>query len=348
MIKRITVIGAGSWGTALAISLAAGEACVTLWARRPELADQMAATRLNGEYLDCAPIPESVEITSHLEAAVRGADMWVFATPSQSIRQVGKQVAGLVTPDTLVVSVAKGIENNTLKLSSEVLTEVLPGADPEKIGVLYGPSHAEELAQGLPTTIVASAVNETHARAIQQAFTNGMMRVYVNTDLTGVQIGGSVKNVMAIAAGISDGVGFGDNSKAAIVTRGMAEIRRLGQAMGARAETFFGLSGIGDLVVTCMSGLSRNRHLGEEIGKGRTLEEIQASMKMIAEGVRTTESIIALARKYNIEMPISEAVYAILFKGKKPLDAVSELMNRTAKKEDWLTSEEESHTAHES
>lgn len=348
MSKRITVIGAGSWGTALAISLASSGAAVTLWARREALANDMKRTRLNAEYLDCATIPESIQITSDLENAARDAEMWVFATPSQSIREVGARVASLVTKDLLIVSVAKGIENKTLKLSSEVLAEVLPGADPQKIGVLYGPSHAEELAQGLPTTVVASALSEAAAREIQQAFTSAMMRVYVNTDLIGVQIGGSVKNVMAIAAGISDGVGFGDNSKAAIVTRGMAEIRRLGQAMGARAETFFGLSGIGDLVVTCMSGLSRNRYLGEQIGKGRTLAEIQAEMKMVAEGVRTTESIIALARRYDIEMPISEAVYAILFEGKKPLDAVSELMNRTAKKEDWLSSEEDLYTSHNS
>ncbi|MFK7846430.1 MAG: NAD(P)H-dependent glycerol-3-phosphate dehydrogenase [Rhodothermales bacterium] len=336
MSDRIAVIGAGSWGTALAISLASNHQNISLWARRSALAEQMTVSRENAEYLKNAHIPEAIHVTSDLENALEGASMWVFATPSQSIREVGASVSGLVKPDTIVVSVAKGIENNTLMLSSDVLAEVLPVVKWENFGVLYGPSHAEELARGLPTTVVAAATSEDTANIIQQAFNSRRLRVYVNTDIKGVQIAGSVKNVMAIAAGISDGVGFGDNAKAAIVTRGMAEIRRLGLAMGARAETFFGLAGIGDLVVTCMSGLSRNRHLGEQIGKGKRLEEIEAEMNMVAEGVRTTESIIALARRYDIEMPISEAVYAILFEGKKPLDAVSELMNRAAKKEDWL------------
>ena len=338
MRDRIAVIGAGSWGTALAISLAKGGQQVVLWARRTALADTMRASRVNTDYLGDAQIPENVEITDDLEGAVRDAGMWVFATPSQSIREVAGRIAGLVTKETIVVSVAKGVENETLLLSSEVLEAVLPGADPAKIGVLYGPSHAEELGRGLPTTIVAAAADEETAVKIQQAFGTSRLRVYVNTDLVGVQIAGSVKNVMAIAAGISDGVGFGDNAKAAIVTRGMAEIRRLGTAMGARPETFFGLSGIGDLVVTCMSGLSRNRYLGEQIGRGKRLSEVLEEMKMVAEGVRTTQSIIALARRYNIEMPISEAVYAILFEGKKPLDAVNELMNRSAKQEAWLSS----------
>lgn len=342
MSDRIAVIGAGSWGTALAISLAAEGHDVTLWARRSSLAETIANGRTNPEYLPGAVIPDGLTSTANLADAVSSASVWVFATPSQSIRDVGSQVAAFVKKDTLMVSVAKGIENDTLLLSSEVLEAVLPNADSANIGVLYGPSHAEELAEGLPTTVVASAKREDTAAKIQHLFMSPRLRVYVNTDLIGVQIGGSVKNVMAIAAGISDGVGFGDNAKAAIVTRGMAEIRRLGLAMGARPETFFGLSGIGDLVVTCMSGLSRNRHLGEQLGKGKQLDEIQAEMNMVAEGVRTTQSIIALARRYSIEMPISEAVYAILFKGLKPLDAVSELMSRTAGHEDWLPSSKDS------
>ncbi len=339
MQDRIAVIGAGSWGTALAISLASAGRSVVLWARREALAASMRDTRVNTAYLEDAQIPDAITITSDLNTAVQGAGMWVFATPSQTIRSVATRVAAFVTPETILVSVAKGVENETLLLSSEVLAEVLPGADPEHIGVLYGPSHAEELGRGLPTTIVAAAENEATARQIQETFATSRLRVYVNTDLVGVQIAGSVKNVMAIAAGISDGVGFGDNAKAAIVTRGMAEIRRLGTAMGARPETFFGLSGIGDLVVTCMSGLSRNRYFGEQIGKGKSLSEVLDEMNMVAEGVRTTQSIIALARRYNIEMPISEAVHAILFEGKKPLDAVNELMNRSAKQEEWLSSE---------
>ena len=339
MQDRIAVIGAGSWGTALAISLASAGRKVVLWARREALAASMRETRINTAYLEEATIPKTIEITSDLDAAVQGTGMWVFATPSQTIRSVAERIAGFVTPEVVLVSVAKGVENETLLLSSEVLAEVLPAANPANIGVLYGPSHAEELGRGLPTTIVAAAASEATARQIQETFATSRLRVYVNTDLVGVQIAGSVKNVMAIAAGISDGVGFGDNAKAAIVTRGMAEIRRLGTAMGARPETFFGLSGIGDLVVTCMSGLSRNRYFGEQIGKGKSLSEVLDEMNMVAEGVRTTQSIIALARRYNIEMPISEAVHAILFEGKKPLDAVNELMNRSAKQEEWLSSE---------
>ena len=207
---------------------------------------------------------------------------------------------------------------------------------PSASGVLYGPSHAEEVAAGLPTTLVAAAVSMHVAEQIQAIFMTSRLRVYVNDDVIGVEIGGSVKNVMAIAAGISDGIGYGDNGKAAIITRGMAEIQRLGVAMGARPSTFAGLAGIGDLVVTCTSRHSRNRYLGEQIGQGKSLDEVQSEMQMVAEGVRTTASVRALAHRYRIEMPITEAVYAILFEEKKPADAVRELMNRSAKQEDGL------------
>ena len=335
--KQIAVIGAGSWGTALAISLAHAGREVTMWARRPELAAEMQEMRENKTYLPGTQLPASIRIAADLKDVVEDARMWVFATPSQSLRGIAGRLAGLVAPDRIAVSVSKGIENGTLMLSTEVLGEALPALPSRNIGVLYGPSHAEEVAHRQPTAVVASATDEDTAGVIQQAFSTDRLRVYINTDVVGVQIGGSVKNVMAIAAGISDGVGFGDNAKAAIVTRGIAEIRRLGVAMGARESTFSGLSGIGDLVVTCMSGLSRNRRLGEQIGKGKTLAEAEADMKMIAEGVKTTRSLVELARKHDVEMPISEAVHAILFNNLKPLDAVSELMNRTARHEDWLT-----------
>jgi glycerol-3-phosphate dehydrogenase (NAD(P)+) len=217
-----------------------------------------------------------------------------------------------------------------------VLNDVLTGVPSSHIGVLYGPSHAEEVAEGKPTTIVAAAPSMDVAERIQSVFMTDRLRVYVNTDVVGVEIGGSVKNVLAIAAGICDGVGYGDNAKAAIITRGIAEIRRLGLAMGARASTFAGLAGIGDLVVTCTSAHSRNRFLGEQIGKGKTLEEIESTMSMVAEGVRTTESVRDLARHHRIEMPITEAVYAILFDHKNPDEAVNELMTRSAKRENWL------------
>jgi len=235
-----------------------------------------------------------------------------------------------------VVSLAKGIENDTLLTMSRVLDEVLASVPTGQIGTLYGPSHAEEVAEGQPTTVVAAAPREAVGENIQRTFMTERLRVYVNTDVTGVEIGGSAKNVLAIAAGIADGVGYGDNAKAALMTRGLAEIRRLGLALGARLETFAGLAGVGDLIVTCMSRHSRNRHLGEQIGRGETLDEVQAEMDMVAEGVRTTESIHELARRYDLEMPITEAVYAILFDGQEPREMVAELMTRSAKREHWL------------
>lgn len=339
MADRIAVIGSGSWGTALAISLANAGHAVTLWTRRAALANEIRTSRMNRSYLRDAVIPEALQVTSELEEAVAGRSCLVFATPSQSARQVGSDAAHHADKDAIVISVSKGVENETLMLPSEVLDAVLPQVPKSQIGVLYGPSHAEEVAHGQPTAVVASAYTRKTASRIQQLFMTSRLRVYMNADIVGVQIGGSVKNVMAIAAGISDGVGFGDNAKAAIVTRGIAEIRRLGLAMGARGSTFAGLAGIGDLVVTCMSGLSRNRHLGEEIGRGKKLKQIEQEMNMVAEGVRTTKSIVALARKHGIEMPITEAVHAILFEDKKPLEAVSELMARAAKEEDWLPDE---------
>lgn len=332
---KIGMLGAGSWGTALAISLASQGHRVTLWARRPEAAEVMRRERHNPTYLPEAQFPETVHITSDVDRAVSEAELLVFAIPTQAIRAVATQVAGWIEGAPLVVSVAKGIENSTLKTPVQVLGEVLnvPAA---QIGVLSGPSHAEEVAAGLPTTLVAAAPALEVAGIVQAAFMTPRLRVYVNEDVLGVEIGGAVKNVLAIAAGISDGIGFGDNAKAAIITRGMAEIQRLGLAMGADASTFAGLAGIGDLVVTCTSRHSRNRFLGEQIGRGRTLAEVESGMSMVAEGVRTTASVHELARRHDIEMPITEAVYAILFEGKAPREAVEDLMTRSAKREDWL------------
>lgn len=336
MGRAIAIFGAGSWGTALAISLAQSGHDVTLWARRPEAAAAMDRTRHNPSYLPEADIPASVRITSELAAAADHAHFWVVATPSQAVRALARRLAPHVHPDLIVVSVAKGIENRTLQTTTQVLGEVLSKAPPARIGVLYGPSHAEEVALGKPTTLVAAAPSLAAAHVIQSVFMTPRLRVYVNDDVLGVEIGGSVKNVLAIAAGMSDGVGYGDNAKAALVTRGLAEIQRLGLAMGADASTFSGLAGIGDLVVTCMSPHSRNRFLGEQIGQGRTLEEVEAEMQMVAEGVRTTVSVRELAQRYQIEMPITEAVYAILFEGKRPAEAVEDLMTRSAKHEEWL------------
>ena len=333
---RVAVIGAGSWGTALAISLGGAGHHVSLWARRQEAADQMQNDRHNPTYLPDAIIPDSVVITHDLELAVRDAAIWLMAVPSQSVRGVSKQLDEFISDDTIVVSVAKGIESGTLLTTSCVLHDSFSDLPRDRIAVLYGPSHAEEVASLCPTTVVAASSSHDTAVKVQNIFMTRYLRVYVNKDTRGVEIAGSVKNVLAIAAGISDGVGFGDNAKAAILTRGLAEIKRLGVAMGADPSTFAGLAGIGDLVVTCMSTLSRNRNLGFAIGQGKSLEEIQAEMSMVAEGVKTTDAVIALAKKYEVEMPITQAVHDILFEGVAPRDAVSQLMLRSAKQEAWL------------
>lgn len=335
-MRRIAVLGAGSWGTALAISLAEAGHDVALWVRRPDAAKQIRRERHNPTYLPDALIPPGVDVTSDLEEAARNRRMWVFATPSQAVRGVADRLRRYADASLTVVSVAKGIENGTLLTTTQVLAEALQGVPEHRIGVLSGPSHAEEVAAGLPTTLVAAAHGEETAVEIQSTFMTPRLRVYVNLDVIGVEIGGSVKNVLAIAAGMADGLGYGDNAKAALITRGMAEIQRLGLAMGAEASTFGGLTGIGDLVVTCMSRHSRNRFVGEQIARGRSIDEIRDEMSMVAEGVASTRSVYELANRCGVEMPITEAVYGILFEGKNPSLAVDELMTRSAKREDWL------------
>ncbi len=336
-LGAVAIIGAGSYGTALAISLARAGRTVSLWARRDVAASFMREERHNPTYLPGAHIPESIRITADLADAVKDAKFWVFATPSHALRDAATLLASRVREDLVVVSVAKGIETETLLTTSQVLGEALAPMSKARIAVLYGPSHAEEVADGVPTAVIVAAPDPEVARSVQQLFRSAMFRVYSSTDVVGVEIAGSVKNVMAIAAGISDGVGYGDNAKAALITRGMAEIRRLGMAMGADAATFAGLAGIGDLVVTCMSRHSRNRHLGEQIGKGRSLEDIMEEMKMVAEGVRTTKAVYAMAERFGVEMPITTAVYDILFNDKPPAEAVRELMAREVRDEDWLS-----------
>ena len=337
--KCIAVIGAGSWGTALAISLAESGHDVRMWARRQDAADSMTSSRHNPRYLPDAIIPEDMVITHDLDLATAGADVWLVAVPSQGVRKVASRLTGSFRKDLLIVSVAKGIENGTLMTSSEVLLDVFPDATPSQVAVLYGPSHAEEVARHCPTTVVAASTELQTAERVRDIFMTPTLRVYVNTDLKGVEIAGSVKNVLAIAAGISDGVGYGDNAKAAILTRGLAEIKRLGVAMGANEGTFGGLAGLGDMVVTCMSTLSRNRNLGFAIGQGKSLEEVQLEMTMVAEGVRTTASVMELAKSMNVEMPITAAVHSILFEGVPPKDAVRCLMMRRAKQEEWIVSD---------
>jgi glycerol-3-phosphate dehydrogenase (NAD(P)+) len=331
---RIAVIGAGSWGTALAISLALGGRDVSIWARRSDAAEIMRTERHNPTYLPKAIIPDKVLVTDNLEEAIEGRNVWLFATPSQAVRDVAERVSSHATPQHILISVAKGIENGTLLTTTGVLADVIHSVPPGQLGVLYGPSHAEEVAAAVPTAVVVAANDLKVAEHVQRLFMSPRLRVYVNPDLRGVEIAGSVKNVLAIATGICDGVDYGDNAKAALITRGLAEIKRLGTAMGGREGTFSGLAGIGDIVVTCMSQHSRNRYVGEQIGRGRALEDIQAEMQMVAEGVRTAMSVHELAARHNVEMPISEAVYSILFDGKSPRSAVHDLMTRDAKHED--------------
>ena len=330
---RIAVLGAGSWGTALAIVLASNSHTVTLWSYRDQYARDILERRENPSFLPGISIPNSISATSVLSHAVADAEMIVTAIPSQFIRGVAKQLSGMLFENVLIVNVAKGIENGTLMTMSEMLHDVLPSLPPENVATLSGPSHAEEVSRKIATTVVAASVDPETSRTVQSVFMTPAFRVYKSTDLRGVELGGSLKNVIAIAAGIVDGANLGDNTKAALMTRGIVEITRIGVTMGAQEKTFNGLSGIGDLMVTCMSRHSRNRHVGVEIGKGRKLDEILGEMVMIAEGVATTKSANDLARAKGVEVPIMSEVEKMLFKGKDPLRACHDLMTRDPKGE---------------
>ncbi|MEI8102331.1 MAG: NAD(P)H-dependent glycerol-3-phosphate dehydrogenase [Chlorobium sp.] len=330
---NIAVLGAGSWGTTLAVLLAKKGYQVRLWAHRPEFAFMLDAERQNLRYLKGVPFPDTLQITHHLPLLVSWAEMIVTAVPSQALRETILGFKGIPLDGKIVVNVAKGIEIGSGKRMSEVLLEVLTDLKPPQVAALYGPSHAEEVSKDQPTTVVASSPSLTTAETVQEIFHTNRFRVYVNTDIIGVEIAGSVKNIIAIAAGISDGLGFGDNAKAAIITRGLTEISRLCSKLGGDAVTISGLSGIGDLVVTCLSQHSRNRYVGEEIGRGRTLDEIIGSMNMIAEGVHSSKAVYELCRSVGVEMPITKAVYEMLFEAKPAQQAILELMNRDPKQE---------------
>ncbi|MEW6510510.1 MAG: NAD(P)H-dependent glycerol-3-phosphate dehydrogenase [Bacteroidota bacterium] len=330
---RIAVLGAGSWGTTLAILLADNAHSVVLWSYRPEDAERMRTTRENPSFLPGIRIPDSVSVTCELTPAVRDAEIIVGAVPSQFLRRVVTQARDSLDSRTLVVNVAKGVENGTLMTMSEMLHDAVPTLSPGHITTLSGPSHAEEVSRRIPTTVVAASADIGTARLIQKVFMTPQFRVYASDDIRGVEIGGSLKNVIAIAAGIIDGANLGDNTKAAVMTRGIAEIARVGVAMGAHLRTFSGLSGIGDLMVTCMSRHSRNRYVGVEIGKGRKLSEILAGMVMVAEGVATTRSAYELAQRVGVEVPIIAEVHKILFEDKDPLVACHDLMTRDPKGE---------------
>lgn len=330
---RIGILGAGGWGTALSLLLYQNGHSVDLWEYSPEYAQKMAALRQNPDFLPNVHIPEAIRITSDLKSVVEEKDLLIFAVPSHVLREVVLRTLAFKIPkNALFVSGVKGIENETLLRMSEIL-EALYGIPKHQIVVLSGPSHAEEVSRNIPTAVVSASVSLASAERVQHIFMNPFFRVYTSEDVIGVELGGALKNIIAIAAGISDGVGYGDNTKAALMTRGIVEIARLGTAMSAQASTFYGLSGIGDLIVTCTSRHSRNRFVGEQIGKGKTLDEILKEMKMVAEGIRTTRSAVALVKKYGVEMPITQEVYEILFHQKNPKKAVYDLMTRTPKQE---------------
>jgi len=330
---HIAVLGAGSWGTTLAVLLARKGYAVNLWAHRPEFADQLAAERENRRYLNGVHFPDTLRVFTSLHEAVSPADMVVTAVPSQALRETVEQIRDLPMQGRVIVNVAKGIEMNTGKRMSEVLLETLPGLQISCVAALYGPSHAEEVSKEQPTTVVASSPSVETANRVQEVFHTSMFRVYTNTDIIGVEIAGSVKNIIAIAAGISDGIGYGDNAKAAIITRGLAEMSRLAVSLGGDPVTVSGLAGIGDLVVTCLSRHSRNRYVGEEIGRGRSLDDVVTHMNMVAEGVFTSKAVYDLCRTRGVEMPITQAVYEMLFEGKPVQQAILDLMTREPKKE---------------
>lgn len=337
-MSRIAVIGAGAWGTALAIVAGrAGHHEVRLWALEKEVCQAIATSRTNSVFLPGRSLPASVSATNDFREALAGAEIVVSVMPSHHCRRTFEHMAQWLQPQMLILSATKGIENDTLLRMSEVIQEVVGRlcGFPPKIAVLSGPSFAKEVAQGSPTAVtVASRDAELAARA-QKEFSDPNFRIYMNDDLVGVELGGALKNVIAIAAGVCNGLGLGHNSAAALMTRGLAEITRLAVACGAKPQTMAGLAGIGDLVLTCTGGLSRNRSVGTALGQGQHLPQIIAGMRgMVAEGVLTTNAALGLARKYGVEMPITEQMYAILHDGKSPHDAIRELMTRPGKAED--------------
>jgi len=330
---KISVLGAGGWGTTLAILLHYNGHNVTLWEYKKGYARHLIKKRINTDYLPGIKIPKEIIITNDIEESTNDKNLIVLAVPSQFLRGVVNKVEFKQIEDSILVNVSKGIENKSLMTMSQMLKNVFPNIDKNQIGVISGPSHAEEVSRMIPTAVVAASSDIETSKAIQAAFMTSYFRVYASNDILGVELGGAFKNIIAIGAGIIDGAGFGDNTKAAIMTRGVAEISRLGLAMGAQPETFAGLSGMGDLIVTCMSRHSRNRFVGEEIGKGKKLKQILKSMEQVAEGVETTRSAKQLAAKIEIETPITNEVYKILFEDKDPVKATTDLMTRDMKAE---------------
>lgn len=322
---NITVIGSGSWGTALAQVLTKNGHSVNLWSFKEEEARSIRELRENREFLPGIALPDSLQITSSVEAAAAWAEVYVAAVPSKFVRSTMMRFAPYMKKGAVIVNVAKGLEEDGLLRLSEVITQTVEGC---KVAVLSGPSHAEEVARELPTTCVATANEIETAQLVQDIFMGAYFRVYTNMDMVGVELGGALKNVIALAAGITDGLGFGDNTKAALMTRGITEISRLGIAMGGKSVTFGGLSGIGDLIVTCTSMHSRNRRAGILLGQGKSLEETLQEIHMVVEGVNTARSAYELSLKYKVDMPITSEINKVLFENKSPQQAVVDLMGR--------------------
>ncbi len=328
----VAVIGAGSWGTTVA-ALVAGNAPTVIWAREAELARTIDAQHENPRYLPGVVLPATLHATASLERACSGADVVVIGVPSHGFRAVLVAAAPYVEPGAAIVSLAKGVEQGTNRRMTEVVAEVLDGHDGDRIGVLTGPNLAREVAAGQPTATVIAMRDGAVATRLQQLFMTPSLRVYTNPDVVGCEIAGALKNVLAIGAGIAHGLDYGDNTKAALITRGLAELARLGVALGGDPLTFAGLAGMGDLIATCSSPQSRNRHVGVELGRGRSLDAIVAEMNMVAEGVKTTAAVLELASRESVDMPLAEFVGRVLYEGAHPADLVPELMGRQAKSE---------------
>ncbi len=332
-MAKIGVVGAGSWGTALALVLEKNGHEVTLWSSRESKAAELKSSRENKEKLPGVPIPESIEITANIEETVKDKELVVLGVPSLYIRSTSAKMAPYVQDGQIIVNVSKGIEESTLYTMTEVIADEIANAD---VAVLSGPSHAEEVSRYIPTTVVAGAKSRKTAERVQNIFMNEAFRVYTSPDMLGIEIGGALKNVIALAAGITDGLGYGDNTKAALITRGIAEINRLGVAMGGYQETFNGLAGTGDLIVTCASRHSRNRKAGYLIGKGYTMQEAMDEVKMVVEGVFSAKAALKLAEKYYVRLPIIEQVNEVLFNDKPAAEAARDLMLRDKKIENPL------------
>ena len=329
---HVAVIGAGSWGTGLA-SLIADRNEVCLWSRRDDLATSINVGRENSDYLPGYRLPDALRATSSIAEALGGAELVMFAVPSHGMRHVVEQGAGLIAGEVPILSLAKGLESTTLMRMTEIINGVLPGHQQERVGVLTGPNLVRELIAGQPGASVIAMADAECATRVQCDLMNDTLRIYTNPDVVGCEVAGVTKNIIAIAVGMADGMGYGDNTKAALMTRGLAEVTRMGVALGGDPSTFIGLAGVGDLVATCVSETSRNRRVGIELGRGRTLEAIVRDTRMVAEGVRSAESVLELARSAGVEVPIAEQVASVLHGRSRPADLVAALMGREAKSE---------------